>query len=182
MQLGLYICIYFRLASAGSKEMRTFFIAAETLLFDFRFSSMSKDELYKCFRSLDRHIKQLDSYKEDIRQILKIFGKIKTDICSWKRLVHKYLNGEVVDCLCVPFQTVLQLVAKREVVLNKGIACVPVCRLRELVTSLFSQMIASGTQEATITAKASEEDERILQLYRSLRVNVICKMLTILCV
>ena len=131
---------------------------------------MSKDELYKCLRSVDQQCRHLEYFSHHMQWILKIFSDIRTGHHSWKRLVHKYHNGDEEDFLHVPFQSVFRLVAKREVLLNDGIARVPVCKLRELVTSLFSQMMMIGVQEAVDAAKTSEEDERFLMLYKHLRV------------
>ena len=152
--------------------MRSFLLTAETSLFNFRFSCMTKDELIKCLRSLDKHIRNLTlCSNHHIRKSLGILMTLKDEFHGWKRLVHKYLNGDSNDFMEVPFQTVLQLVAKREVLLNRGIASVPVCRLRELVTSLFSQILAAGLQDAGQTKQSSNGDVRMCKLYRTLRVS-----------
>lgn len=154
--------------------MSNFLVSAETALFDFRFSSMSKDELVKCFRSLDQQIRSFDSYSEGKgHELLNLFRNMKREFNGWKRLIHKYMSGESSDCFQVPFQTVLHLVAKREVLLNKGTASVPVSRLRELITSLFSQMLVAGIHSGKQNLQAFNGDGRILRLFRSLKVSFI---------
>ena len=97
--------------------------------------------------------------------------KLKEEFHGWKQLVHAYLSGDSSKVLRVPFQTVLQLVAHREVLLQGGIASVPVCRLRELVTSLFSQLLDAGFLDAGQEMMNSNEDVRMSKLFRNLQVN-----------
>ena len=150
--------------------MRDFLVSSETLLFDFRFSCMSKDELFKCLRSLDQHCNRHETYEKSMQTFLKIFADIKAKYHGWKGLIRAYLNGTSSGYLHVPFQTVLQLVAKRQVSLKSGIASVPISKLRELVTSLFMLMMSSGVSGAAEMAKVAEEDERIHILIKQLKV------------
>ena len=108
---------------------------------------------------------------QNIQQTLDIFKQLKAEFHGWKQLVHAYLNGDSYKVMKVPFQNVLQLVACREVLLTRGLASVPVCRLRELVTSLFSQVLAAGLLDAGKKTQTSNEDARMSKLYRTLRVS-----------
>lgn len=150
--------------------MMRFFVAAETVLFDFRFSSMSYTELCKLFRLLDAHIRSSRAnpslYSVCTQTVLDLLDTIKRPWKKWKYVVEKYLQGSK-ECFYLPFHSVLILVAKREVTLQDGIAAVPVSRLRQVVTSFFRQMLEWEVKNAQ--KNFHTEDERIIDLIRLIK-------------
>ena len=159
----------FRLASCCDREMSAFLVKAESLLFDFRFNCMTEEELCKLFKSLDyyRRAGKSSDLPGYITQFLKTMSLIKGDCCKWRTIVRQYLNGDM-DCFVVPFWTVLHLVATRQVVLEHGLARVPVCKLRETVTSLFEGLTLKGIQHAAKVFKT--DDQRIKILLKTIKV------------
>lgn len=102
-----------------------------------------------------------------VTRFLKVMSQIKGDNCKWRTVVRRYLNGEDC-CFTVPFWTVLHLVATRQVSLTRGIAIVPVCKLRETVTSLFEELLCAGIKMASESFHT--DDRRILSLFKTLKV------------
>lgn len=154
--------------------MSKLLVAAETLFFDFRFSCMTYKELVKLFTTLDPFLTRgtcdlgmTSSSGSHLREIFETFLSIKSAFQKWKCLVEMYLSGGE-ECFRVPFQTVLQLVSRRKVVIERGVANVPVWRLREVVTNLFREMLES---EISVAMKNTcILDERIHKLARQIKV------------
>jgi DNA primase large subunit len=130
---------------------------------------MTEDELCNLFKSVDylRHGSRAYDLPSYVTQFLKTMSLIKGDNKKWRTVVKKYLKGDM-DCFMLPFLTVLQFVATRQVVLKHGIAHVPVCKLRETVTSLFEELIQKGVKHAAKVFKT--EDKRIKILLKTIKV------------
>lgn len=133
---------------------------------------MDQQELCKLFQSLDRHLRQGKDnpgfYSDCVSKTLLIFEQIKKPWIKWRRLIEKYLQGAV-ECFTVPFQSVLPLIATREVTLRKGFAMVPLSKLRTVVTWLFNKMLQSEIQ--TASKNFCTEDERITDLANLVKVS-----------
>ncbi|XP_053372664.1 uncharacterized protein LOC123561011 [Mercenaria mercenaria] len=172
-----------RLACCSNSDMTAFLVKAETLLFDFRFTCMTEEELCKLFKSTD-YLRKGNRLKNTIssdtplyvRQFFETLSQIKGDNLKWRTVVRQYLNGKEV-CFMVPFWTVLHFVATRQTVLKNGIAHVPVCRLRETVTSLFKELLQNGIKQA---ADIFHTDERRIKiLFKTLKV---CTIIECYCI
>ncbi|WAR04934.1 PRI2-like protein [Mya arenaria] len=163
-----------RVICSKDRSISEFFILAETLLFEFRFSCMSFEELHKLFKSLDLHTRCLrrtdkgepSLYSPEITNVLKTFYQIKRQGTSWRHVVDKYLLGSQ-ECFSVPFYKVLPLVRTREVVLNKGDAFVPYCKLRKVAVDLFNTLMKGGIKQAQSCFQC---DDRFLDIFQQIKV------------
>ena len=168
-----YLYRVFRVICSTNSAMTQFFIAVETILFEFRFSCMNSIELCKLFRSLDHHIRSTrdnpDIYSESLTAVLVLFEEIRTPWKKWKYVIEEYLQGGA-GYFSLPFNTVLTLVAKRQVVINRGRASVPVSKLRKVVTGFFKQMLEIEVKNCS--RKFATDDERIVDLIRLIKVCV----------
>ncbi|XP_052803307.1 uncharacterized protein LOC128233600 isoform X2 [Mya arenaria] len=162
-----------RVICSKDRSISEFFILAETLLFEFRFSCMSFEELHKLFKSLDLHTRCLrrtdkgepSLYSPEITNVLKTFYQIKRQGTSWRHVVDKYLLGSQ-ECFSVPFYKVLPLVRTREVVLNKGDAFVPYCKLRKVAVDLFNTLMKGGIKQAQSCFQC---DDRFLDIFQQIK-------------
>lgn len=144
---------------------------------------MTTEELCQLFKSVDRHGKtnrsstsygcNIPSYMY-MTHFFETMSLVKGHHSNWKPVVTKYLHGEEEECFMVPFQTVLQFVATRQVTLKRGIAHVPVCKLRETVTRLFKELLHSGMRR--FVENFHTEDRRIKTLLRTIKVSIMVQL------
>lgn len=187
VNVGLHLtllCFSFRMACANDTSMAEFFIRTEAMLFEFRFSCMTFDELYSLFKSLDVHLLRvkrmksadfpLRAYSCEIVSNLNAFQTIKDQFGKWKHLVNKYLEGDN-DFFCLPFQHVLPLVAKRQVDLHLGVASISIGKLRDVVAGLFRKMLVEYITQASKFLHT--EDTRIQLLIHTIKVGIHCYFL-----
>ncbi|KAK3611195.1 hypothetical protein CHS0354_009447 [Potamilus streckersoni] len=164
---------FLRLCFCDDFDTMDFLFRAETLLFDFQVSCMTEIELIKIFQSLDKHLLEFQNHKITLpspgRDIVKAFLCMKSEGNGWKQLVHKYLQGQD-DCFMrVPFQTVPKFVSERLVFLQKGWAYFPYSKLRELTTSLFSNLLHLGASVARQRRHVVSKDDRLRSISSKLK-------------
>ncbi|KAL3854974.1 hypothetical protein ACJMK2_014208 [Sinanodonta woodiana] len=164
---------FLRLCFCDDIDARDFLLRAETLLFDFQVSCMTEIELISVFQSLDKHLFEFENHKITLpspgRDIMKAFLCLKSEGNGWKRLVHKYLQGEDDVFMRVPFQTVPKFVSERLVSLHKGWAYFPYSKLRELTTSLFSSLLRLGVSVAHRRRHVVSKDDRLQSISSKLK-------------
>ncbi|CAC5388432.1 PRI2 [Mytilus coruscus] len=139
---------FLRLALCKDIDTTDFLVTAETSLFEFRFLCMNEDELRELFRRTE--------------------NMISWQTKSWKKVVRLYLKGDDSHCFYVPFSNVLNLVAKRHVVLTNGIAAVPFPKLREVVTDIFREVLKEGLKIAQEKRLLDQVDFRLRKLMAKL--------------
>ncbi|KAK6166586.1 hypothetical protein SNE40_023241 [Patella caerulea] len=138
-----------RLILSREEETSKFLLETEKILFDFRSSCMTQDELYKLLRSLNK-FKLSGVHKEHrVESVLSSLFLVKK-LCnnSWKMVVKKYSECGDDEYFYVPFQTVLPLVAKRQVFLKDGMAMVPFLKLLDFLREIFSSLLTAGIKKA----------------------------------
>lgn len=170
-----------RLLLGGDLETQNFFCQAETALFDFHFSCMSEEEMNMFFCKLDKNLHASDSKgggflkptgfkSQDIASIAGVFGNIKRCAGSWKRVTRLYMAQCSTTHFSVPFQSVLDLLGKRQVTLKRGMARVPFCKLREVVKEQFLSLMQLAAQQASRQLPVASADDRLRTLWRKLKV------------
>lgn len=162
--------------------MCKFFREAETTLFDLHFSCMSEEEMKKFFHKIDKIQKKQvsggwspltprDFDPEDANSILTVFHSIKnSSSLSWKDITSLYLCQSRTQFFYLPFQCVLSLLGRREVTLDRGVAKVPLCKLREVISEQVSLLMKSACRQAVSCHTAAISDDRLRMLWRKLRV------------
>ncbi|XP_063412112.1 uncharacterized protein LOC134694932 [Mytilus trossulus] len=158
-----------RLALCKDIDTADFLVAAETSLFEFRFLCMNEDELRELFRRTENMIScvTLETMSK-ISKLLNIFQLLHRQIKSWRKVVRLYLKGDDSHCFYVPFSNVLNLVAKRHVLLTNGIAAVPFPKLREVVTDIFKEVLKEGLKIAQEKRLLDHVDFRFRKLIAKL--------------
>ena len=183
MKMTFFFLFFFltRLLLGGDLETQTFFCQAETALFDFHFSCMSEEEMNTFFCKLDKNLcasnskgggflKPTDFKSQDITSIAGFFSNIKQSAGSWKRVTRLYMAQCRTTHFSVPFQSVLDLLGKRQVTLKRGMARVPFCKLREVVKEQFLSLMQLAAQQASQQLPAALADDRLETLWRKLKV------------
>ena len=152
--------------------MRAFFIRTECALFSFRFSCMTEKELSKLGRNIRKSLRGIESpghCDESTDQALQLLAGL-SQAASWDSLIAHYLQGSPHLHLDVPFQLVPALVAGRKVALQGGVASVPVTRLRDVLVSLFEQLLAAGLRETCRNLPHVMADVRMRRLLKQMKV------------
>ncbi|KAL5005853.1 hypothetical protein ScPMuIL_017011 [Solemya velum] len=160
-----------RLACSEDKIIAAFFLRAETALFHFRFASMSRLELNRFFVKLDTYLTKFGDcagFPEQnvLIESLKPLQFVKKVSRTWNTATQWYLEGSCTRFFNVPFQTVLHLVAKRTVTLQKGMAAVPFCKLHELLGNIFTMTLNIGLEKADEQRVNVLQDERMQILFK----------------
>ncbi|XP_052079432.1 uncharacterized protein LOC127717709 [Mytilus californianus] len=158
-----------RLALCKDIDTTDFLVTAETSLFEFRFLCMNEDELRELFRRTENMISGVTlETNSKTSKLLNIFQLIYRQVKSWRKVVRLYLKGDDSHCFYVPFSNVLNLVAKRHVVLTNGIAAVPFPKLREVVTDIFREVLKEGLKIAQEKRLLDQVDFRLRKLMAKL--------------
>ncbi|XP_050419505.1 uncharacterized protein LOC126832682 [Patella vulgata] len=155
-----------RLILSREEETSKFLLETEKILFDFRSSCMTQDELYKLLRSLNKFKLSGVCKEHGVESILSSLFLVKK-LCnnSWKMVVKKYFECGDDEYFYVPFQTVLPLVAKRQVSLKDGMALVPFLKLLDFLKEILSSLLTAGIKKARCQ---SNTDVRIKILSRQI--------------
>lgn len=152
--------------------MAQMFIDAETELFQFRFLCLSHEEITHFLKSIEKKYahteKSISIYHLHPLQSLCL---LKQKFCSWADLVTRYLKGSQTDMLSVPFIYALDLVARRLVTVTRGIANVPCCKLRQILSNIFRQVLNTGVRVASELMSNDDTDRRIKRLFSTLQVS-----------
>ncbi|KAI9105623.1 eukaryotic and archaeal DNA primase, large subunit-domain-containing protein [Phlyctochytrium arcticum] len=146
-----------RLAYCRTQDLRRWFISQETRLFLYRFNQEEQKERNRFLRATKLEM--------DV-----ISANDKERIAPQLRLTHN-LNAEELastNFYRVPFEKVINLVARRQVYLEAGFAYVPEREQATLVVDAFSTHLAAQLE---ITAKAVpqlDEDDRLMPVLNSI--------------
>ncbi|XP_033728896.1 DNA primase large subunit-like isoform X2 [Pecten maximus] len=159
-------------------DSKDFLLKAESQLFKFRFQCMSEDELTKSLRRTDSHLKKVQhNYLvpsihdfQKLKNIRDMFRLITTTEQRWKLIVRRYLSGDSERGFQIPFFIVPQLVAKRRVELDNGLAFVPFCKLEDVISQLWYQLLVWGIDRACRIQKTFLQDKRMRVLTRHIQV------------
>ena len=178
------VLLSFRMACCRDVEMKSFLTQAENLLFNYRVSCMTADELLRAVKPLR---KLIHSYESSHEPNLSIFTQQVKDIhqfvlcitrnMTWDSLIAKYAGGVTHEFVFVPFQFVSDLVAKRRVVIKNGYAKIPCTKLHDILNVLFKNLFQYGMEQARKSLSEVKDDIRILNLFRRLkvsRINFVC--------
>ncbi|XP_013421355.1 DNA primase large subunit isoform X1 [Lingula anatina] len=160
-----------RLASCTDAGMADVIFYAETQLFAFRLSCMTKEEKLAFLTSLSKHMKgrDLESVKHTTtRGALAVLANILHQM-SLTELADTWDEGRTDRTISVPFLFALSLVAKRKVNLHRGWAEVPYCMLNDIFQSVFSYLLQSATKKAKKQMTLMMEDDRFNKLFHKLK-------------
>ncbi|XP_021351251.1 DNA primase large subunit-like [Mizuhopecten yessoensis] len=166
-----------RLILCQDHDTKGFLLKAESQLFKFRFQCMSEDELTKSLKKADSHLQKVQhNYLipsaldfEKLKHIRDIFRKITATEPRWKLIVQKYLSGDNKDGFWIPFFVVHQLVAKRRVELENGLAFVPFCKLEDVISNLWYQLLVWGVDRTCRVQTSFLQDKRMRSLTRHIQ-------------
>ncbi|ELU11283.1 hypothetical protein CAPTEDRAFT_208161 [Capitella teleta] len=157
-----------RLMCCDDPELRDVFIQSEISFFKFRFSCFLRSEIQSSLKPLKKYHAELRLSKnlsEQEREILTLLDAI-TAQNDWRSLVKAYTQSNS-GFIRVPFRFVCNMVAKRSVVLQKGTALVPCCKLSEVMAVVFSLLLTEGMRVARCSRV--EADSRMRRLYHTVR-------------
>ena len=166
----------FRIACCESAEMSEFFIRAETALFAYRISCMTEREMLHTIKLLQRYHNAIKNTAVDTLPLASSslvhmyytmeYATLKS---SWEILVKDYMSGSN-KMLMVPFESVLDLVSKRQVLIHNGFALLPVTKLCDLLVPLFRTMLVHSVKVARRKWRDAGEDSRMKRLMCQLTV------------
>lgn len=147
-----------RLSYCQSEELRRWFLAQETYLFQHRLKGLSKDQLAKSVRKYAQ-IKPIPGNEKDRLE---------------KQLTKLSLSpGEFAasNFYAVPFQQALDLVASRQCFLSKGYAYIPESKVMSILVSKFRTELSRELVLLSNANSFSSEDpeaERVYPLLKNL--------------
>lgn len=158
------------------------FVESETVLFLYRFTSLSEAELLRYLGCLRRFQKQLTKHLQpvDPENVSLILPPVIMDICQffkmltetfdWRTLIHHYSLKSEKHFVHLPFKFALEMVAKRQVVLNRGKAVVPCSLLPQLFRWFFHSWLTYGIH------LAKTQHGRFIEDSRMKRISAMCKV------
>ena len=89
---------------------------------------------------------------------------------TWDGIIFRYLDESRSEFIQVPFEYVLSLVAGRCVVLERGMARVPIAEMLKVFAYLFERIVSDGMVDARHSVReVMSEDERMDDLFREIR-------------
>ncbi|XP_064646367.1 uncharacterized protein LOC135499507 [Lineus longissimus] len=168
-----------RMACCNNQLMKTTFLKAEAALFQYRFTSMTEDELALFFTYTKRELRHIkcDSENQNFSQLITNTNILKSIIYPYeaKDLIKLYLECGHLESKCssfltLPFQFVTDLVAKRQVLLSSGVAMVPCDKLHCILKSLFCEILKSNLAIARSSLREVTKDVRIARLFKKLKI------------
>lgn len=116
-----------------------------------------------------------DFHRDDVPSSLALFNNIKCSLDSqrWQDVVSLYMGQSHSRHFTVPFQCVTYLVSKRQVILERGMARVPFCKLREVLKEHFKSLMSLATRQACRHHFTAIQDVRMKQLWLKLKVKIV---------
>lgn len=158
------------------------FVESETVLFLYRFTNLTEAELLHYLGCLRRFQKQLTKHLESVdpENVSVVLPAVIMDICQffkmltetfdWRTLIHHYSLKSEEHFVRLPFKFALEMVSKRQVVLNRGKAIVPCTLLPQLFRWFFQNWLTYGIQLAKTQRGRFIEDSRMK------RISAICRV------
>jgi len=169
-----------RLACAGDYAAEHIFMTAEISLFCYRLRSLNETRVKRFVRQFQQLCKYFLNSTEmsnpslelgDVRELLSVLD----DRCiDWKSVINGYVSFALDKhdytadnfCIPVPFRFVQQLVAKRKVLLNKGMALLTPNQLPHMFAAVFRKWLKYGIQLARVwKPHVITEDDRFKLLF-----------------
>lgn len=147
-----------RLAYCRTEDLRRWFLTQETLLFKMRLDYCSDVERKEFMEKNDLYFHEVSSAEKNAKETkLKGLAGINENN-FYSAVFYK-----------VPFQQALQLIAPRQVYLERGMAYIPVTRLLHIITVRFRQNLSHALTEAsTIFDRVVSADTRIAPLLKNM--------------
>ncbi|KAI8620794.1 DNA primase large subunit Spp2 [Chytriomyces sp. MP71] len=142
-----------KLAFCRTEDNRAWFVNHETLLFKYRFESEY---------SMDR---------EDFlrNQQLNFVPITRAEFSAFERDFRSlYVNNYDQKYFKVPFENVLQLVARRAVIIKAGFAFVPEIEQATLVTNAFKKQLSASLESFARSLPRMDEDDRLIPVLNSI--------------
>ncbi|XP_041968170.1 DNA primase large subunit-like [Aricia agestis] len=150
----------------GSSDFSNFLIRAEEALFKHRLAQLTAYDLRCLSKKILKGLKKLNVDLQLLDPLYLLCRKLMvqsvahhiTTICDDKCFLHK---------IEINFKYCLKLVAKREVVLNNGLASIHCCQWRKLMVMTFAELLKHriyGTHGTLI-----KNDPRINQLFQTIK-------------
>jgi len=178
-----------RLACAGDYAAEHTFRTAEISLFCYRLQSLSEARLKRFIRQFHQLRKYFLNSTEisnpcaELRDVRELLSVLDDSSIGWKSLTAGYISFAlerhdysqlIVDNvhIAVPFHFMQRLVAKRKVLLSKGMALLTPCQLPQLFAAVFRKwlkfgiLLAKMRQPSVVTG-----DDRFKLLFTECRVN-----------
>ncbi|KAK2140168.1 hypothetical protein LSH36_1455g00006 [Paralvinella palmiformis] len=162
-----------RMACVQDKDMEEFFVHSETELFRYRFSCMTHKELMatlKPLRQFLHHVNNPDLLSKEYKAILRIVSNI-TKTFTWNILVSKFVHSESSSFIRLPFVYILDLVRRRAITMDRGIAAVPCSKLCDVMTIVFKLFLERGmTLARKMLPSVLTSDNRIARLFDAIQI------------
>ncbi len=132
---------------------------------------MNAKELICLLKSTNRFLSHLPpSCTSSCRDLLKTLREMRAGGLTWESIISKYLDGSRSDFIKVPFQYVLSLVARRCLVLERGVAKVPIADILKVLAFFFEKIVSDGMADARLSVRnIMSEDERMVDLLHEIR-------------
>ncbi|CAM1322077.1 Uncharacterised protein g7986 [Pycnogonum litorale] len=150
-----------RLISCGNPEFTDFVIESETRLFRYRYQHLNEREHKSLIRTTLRHIEEIlqfaaeGSYVNFLKELKNVLLQLASEI----------------ESIRVRYEYVLELVSRRDVLLEDGVATVTPCKHNILLTELFKSTLIQGFVRSrnSDSFKLMKEDERLLAILSSIK-------------
>ncbi|XP_071791342.1 uncharacterized protein [Asterias amurensis] len=132
---------------------------------------MNATELIRLLNSTHRFLSRLPpGCSSSCHDLLKTLKEMRAGGLTWDSIVSRYLDGSRSDSIKVPFQYVLSLVARRCVVLDRGVAEVPIADILKVMAFFFENIVLDGMADARLSVRSViSEDERMVDLLHEIR-------------
>jgi DNA primase large subunit len=147
-----------RLGFCRTEDLRRWFLTQETLLFKARLDYLENDQRTKFMKA---HGFKFDPVTEEDKRAKKhkLTGLAGTN----------EKNFESTKFYKVPFLQALQLMAPRQIYLERGMAYIPITRLLHIITVRFRQNLSQALTEASqIFEKVVSDDGRIAPMLKNM--------------
>ena len=177
-----------RLACAGDHAAEHTFTTAEISVFCYRLQSLDETRVKRFVRHFHRLRKyflnstEIPNPSVELREVRELLSVLDDCSIDWKSVVAGYISFVLERCddtqlnvdfhIPVPFRFMQRLVAKRKVLLNKGMALLMPSHMPHIFAVVFRKWLKYGILLAKMRQpQVTTGDDRFKLLFRECRVN-----------
>ncbi|KAI9203179.1 eukaryotic and archaeal DNA primase, large subunit-domain-containing protein [Polychytrium aggregatum] len=148
-----------RLAYCRTEDLRQWFVRQEVQLFKHRINKEHKINFQRFVETSGLDLKPLSA--DEREAVVKSLGPGTEEL-------RAQLSSASANFFMVPFETVPDLVARRQVLLHRGQAFIPDTEQRVLVVNAFRDELTKALEETARMLPMMEEDNRLIPILTSL--------------